>query len=194
MKEKISMIAFVIVLGTLLTGALTAVDNWTEPIIRKNEELKTKRSVLQALGIPFSPDSVVSVFQTNITEQTAGEATFYVNRDEDVAFRIAGSGLWGPITGVIALESDLATIKGITIIHQEETPGLGGRIGEKVFLDSFAGKTIVPSLSITKPGKARTDSEVDGITGATLSCNAFQRVVNSESAKYINLIKGTRKQ
>ena len=86
---------------------------------------------------------------------------------------------------MIAIKPDLKTIKGITIIHQAETPGLGGRIAEPEFLDRFKGKDVFPSLMIERPGKANKNNEVDGITGATLSGKAFERILNREIKKYV---------
>ncbi|MCK5118228.1 MAG: FMN-binding protein, partial [Candidatus Latescibacteria bacterium] len=71
----------------------------------------------------------------------------------------------------------------------EETPGLGGRIADKEFLDLFKEKSIVPMLKILAPGKANAVNEVDGITGATLSCNALAEILNSQLGKYIPLVR-----
>ena len=90
------------------------------------------------------------------------------------------------------LQPDMKTIKGITIIHQEETPGLGGRIAETDFLDRFKAKKVLPKLIIQPPGKASRNNEVDGITGATLSCKAFEAILNSEIKKYVSIIKETK--
>ena len=190
MKQKIAMIGFVLILASVLTGALSAVSAWTAPIIERNEKLKAKRSVLDALGIVHAGGDAEEVFDRNVATQERDGQLFYVSQDKDVAFKIEGNGLWGPIIGVIAVRSDLKTIKGITIIHQEETPGLGGRIGEQAYLASFRAKEIVPAITITAPGKAGKINEVDGITGATLSCKAFETILNSASGKYLPLIEG----
>ena len=188
MKEKISMIVFILVLGAVLTSALVAMENYTKDRIAANKAHKINTRVLSALGIPYvEGEAFDKNFKENVTEKEIDGKKFYL-QDGNVAFQIKGTGLWGPITGVLALESNLKTIKGLTIIHQEETPGLGGRISEKGFLDSFKGKNLSPKLKITKPGKARGDNEVDGITGATLTSNAFERIVNDQAVKYIALL------
>ena len=189
MIERISMIAFVLILASILTGSLVAVNSYTEPMIKRNEELKAKTSVLDALGVPHGDDDVEKAFEASVTTVEKGGQLFYISRDKEIAFRFAGSGLWGPISGVIAVLPDLRTIKEITVIHQEETPGLGGRIGEKEFLDRFRSKSLEPELLIVSPGKASQDNEVDGITGATLSCKAFERVLNSEAKRCIRLLR-----
>ena len=66
---------------------------------------------------------------------------------------------------------------------------MGGRIADKDFLELFKEKKIVPELKILSPGKASAENEVDGITGATLSCNAFAEILNSQLGKYIPLVE-----
>jgi len=43
-------------------------------------------------------------------------------------------------------------IIGICIIHQEETPGLGGRMAEKEFLNPFRNKKMSPRIIAVRPG------------------------------------------
>ena len=193
MKEKLLMILFVLVLGSVLSTALVSVNAYTAPLIEKNKVKKLRISILKALDIAYLEDKVEETFLENVVTKKLGQKEFYVARTSgDLAFEISGSGLWGPIRGIIALLPDLKTIKGITIIHQEETPGLGGRIAEADFLDKFKAKKIFPKLIIQPPGKAVTANEVDGITGATLSCKAFEAILNSEIEKYVSAIKESK--
>ena len=192
MKEKLLMILFVLILGSVLSTALVSVNAYTAPLIEKNKVRKLHISVLKALDIVYSKNKVDETFLENVATKKRGEIEFYVaNTSGDIAFEFYGPGLWGAIHGIIALEPDLKTIKGITIIHQEETPGLGGRIAEKDFLDRFTAKKVFPKLIIKPPGKASGDNEVDGITGATLTCKAFEEILNSEVKKYVSVIKET---
>lgn len=193
MKEKLKMILFVLTLGSILSTALVSMDAFTAPLIEKNKMRKLRISVLNALDIPYSEDKVDEVFLENVTTKKQNQKEFYVaGSGGDIAFEIFGSGLWGPIHGIIALRSDLKTIKGITIIHQEETPGLGGRIAEADFLDRFKAKEVFPRLRILSPGKASGRNEIDGITGATLTCKAFEEILNNEIAKYVSAIKESK--
>ncbi len=203
MKDKIKMIVFVLVLGASLTTALVSVDAITAPYIAKNKVKKLQESVLTAAGIDYSEDTRESVFSSEVQEKifpdelqekgaTEDELKkYYVMSDGKVVFEFHGSGLQGPVHGAIALDKDLETIKGITIIHQEETPGLGGRIGEAPFLNQFKGKKLFPLFRIRSPGKASGVNEIDGISGATLSCMALEEILNKESKKYVPAIKGT---
>jgi Na+-transporting NADH:ubiquinone oxidoreductase subunit C len=188
MKERILMIVFILVLGSVLTSALVAVTNYTNPIIEMNNVITVKRSILDALEISYTEDSVEDIFSDNIDIVPEEEEVYYFTQNGDVAFEISGSGLWGPIEGVIALNPGYETIKGLTIIRQEETPGLGGRIGEKEFLNQFKNKMIIPKLEITAPGKAQNKNQVDGITGATMSGKALEVLLNSEIGEHLALL------
>jgi Na+-transporting NADH:ubiquinone oxidoreductase subunit C len=178
MKDKILMIVFVLVLGSILTAALVVVSYLTTPIIRKNEELATKSSILRALNIPFQTATVEEVFATNAEQRQQDGTTYYVTKDKSIAFPYSGSGLWGPIEGIIAVKPDLQTLKGITIIRQEETPGLGSRITEAPYLAQFEGKRFSGGLKLVQPGRSSADNEIDAITGATLTSDAFISILN----------------
>jgi len=103
---------------------------------------------------------------------------------EAVAFKLEGSGLWAPISMVIALRSDLETIHGMAILEQAETPGLGARIVEPEFLGGFVGKRIEPRIILVSRKKAKGENEVDAITGATMSSKALEEIINKESHRY----------
>ncbi len=193
MKEKILMVVFVLVLGSILTTALVAVDDFTAPFIERNSVLKLKSSVLGSLDIPFNPEDtndIEGVFSENIEVKKRDEKSIYISKGKDIAFQFSGAGLWGPITGILALQPDIKTIKKIVVIHQEETPGLGGRIAEKVYLNGFANKTFSPLLSLVPEGTSSLDNEIDAIAGATMSSNAFVEILNEQFEKYRSTIQG----
>lgn len=188
MKEKIWMVAFVLILGSVWTTALIGVDKLTFPIIQEHEREKLRISVLDALSIPYEEKDTEQVFNANVESVEKGKKKIYRSKKGDIAFRISGNGVQGPISGVVAMQPDLKTIKGITIVHQEETPGLGDRVFEKETLDRFKGKKIEPQLLILSPGKAKKENEIDGVTGATLTGKAFEKILNSQIREYIALI------
>jgi len=85
---------------------------------------------------------------------------------------VVGSGLWGPIWGFVALESDMKTIYGAKFDHKQETPGLGAEIKDDFFSDKFNGKQLRDSalyFTIEKGGRETDINSVDGITGGTIT-------------------------
>ena len=71
------------------------------------------------------------------------------------------------------MNPDLVSISGLTIMQQEETPGLGSRIGEAEYLGDFIGKRFTPTLEMVSPGKGGGENQIDSISGATMSSKAF---------------------
>jgi Na+-transporting NADH:ubiquinone oxidoreductase subunit C len=96
--------------------------------------------------------------------------------------RFAGPGLWGPIKGFMAMDPKITKIQGITFYEQEETPGLGGEIVNASFRDKFVGLLIrgqdgKPGIIIKNGGEAAAN-KVDGISGATMTCDKVQEMLN----------------
>ena len=105
---------------------------------------------------------------------------------------MVGQGLWGAIWGYVALDADRNTIYGIYFSHASETPGLGAEIKENIrFQESFQGKMIVNGgavdLDVVKSGKADKNSpfEVDGVTGATMTSNGVDAMIDKVLSAYI---------
>ena len=96
-----------------------------------------------------------------------------------------GPGLWGDITAAIGYDERGSLITGIEIIDQNETPGLGGRIGEEWFKNQFREKSF--PLSTVAEGESAGSREFQAITGATYSSEAIKDIVNSASEKVPSL-------
>lgn len=110
------------------------------------------------------------------------------------AVPLFGAGVWGSIHGYLALNADVATVRGITFNKQNETPGLGAKIVSHGFLANFKGKRIrndegtLTSITIVKgavaPGASHKERKVDGISGATKTGNAVMTLLAESLALY----------
>ncbi|MBQ8822043.1 MAG: RnfABCDGE type electron transport complex subunit G [Lachnospiraceae bacterium] len=83
-------------------------------------------------------------------------------------------GYGGNIVIYVGISTD-AMVNGVSILEIAETPGLGMN-AEEVLVPQFAGKEAV-SFTVTKSG-ATQPSEIDAITGATVTTDAFVNAVN----------------
>ena len=83
-------------------------------------------------------------------------------------------GYGGVITFTMGITLE-GTLNGISILDISETAGLGMK-AESVLKPQFADKK-VPSFTYTKQG-AMSDSQIDAISGATITTNAFTNAVN----------------
>ena len=89
---------------------------------------------------------------------------------------VYGAGLWGPIWGYVAIDSDGSTIYGAYFAHQGETPGLGAEIEKPAFSNQFIGKQVIKNgafmpVAVVKAGQHPTGDEdyVDGVSGGTIT-------------------------
>ena len=108
---------------------------------------------------------------------------------------VTGRGLWGGLWGYIALNADKKTVFGTYFYHTSETAGLGARIGERWFQEQFNGKPIFAgddtqniALSVVKAGVSKAETEVDGVTGATLTSDGVSAMVKDGLTVYISFI------
>lgn len=113
------------------------------------------------------------------------------------AVPIRGLGLWGPLSGYIALEPDGATIMGVTFFAPKETPGLGLEIENPSFLAQWPGKRIAEQsgprpVRVTKPGLCTGEDCVDGISGATITCRGLDKAISEGVRIYEPYLKTVR--
>ena len=105
---------------------------------------------------------------------------------------VYGMGLWGPIWGYIALNSDKQTVFGAYFNHASETAGLGAEIKDsKAWQDQFKGKTAYADNTVLLSVKKATDIKpeekpytVDAVTGSTLTCNGVNNMFKESIALY----------
>ena len=179
MKNQVKMIIFVVILGMISAAILVGTNNLTKAMINDNKDYALKSTILNAFGIDYMKENVLDLYEESITSEAKDNTIFYYTEAGNVGFEFDGSGLWGPIRGFMTLEPDFVTIKGIQIIYNEETPGLGGVVAEQWYLDKYKGKQFDPALIIKKNADVTSNAEVDAITGATMTSNAFQLMLNT---------------
>ncbi|MCF7927157.1 MAG: FMN-binding protein [Candidatus Izimaplasma sp.] len=189
MTNNLRVILFVVILGAFTSVLLLSADNFTEDRIQANEEARFKIAVLDAHGISHNPNNVHDVFAEKIEINENDDYIYYVNKETgNVTINFRGGGVWGPIIGLLTLESDRETISYISILQQEETPGLGGVVAERNYLDNYVGKKLVPELRILKSG-ASGENEVDSITGATRTSEAFESILNEAYTTFLSEVE-----
>lgn len=181
MKPTLKMIIFVFIMATITSGILLGVEALTSERIQNNQDAKVKIAILEAHNIEYTIASINETFDQEINVVEIDTWTFYVNPDTDaVSFAISGGGVWGPIEGILTLESDFETIINVSILQQEETPGLGGVIAEDQYLETFVGKLMVPQFEINKDPSDNLPNEIDSIVGATNTSKRFQELINED--------------
>lgn len=198
MKDNVYTIGFAGVLGATCALLLTSAATFTKPYRDNNERVEEVLNILTALSVPFeegdSAARLLDIFKLNVREETRGDLNLYVYASPDepgqskaLAVRFAGPGLWGPIEGFLAFEPDRKKIRALTFSHQEETPGLGGEIASSWFRTQFVGKSVMDEtgrIGIAIGGTPGANT-VDAITGATMTCDKLETILNGIITKFI---------
>ncbi|MCB2226617.1 MAG: RnfABCDGE type electron transport complex subunit G [Desulfarculaceae bacterium] len=90
-----------------------------------------------------------------------------------VAFESSAQGYHGPIGVMVGVDLASKKLTGISIVEHTETPGLGARIIEPNFTDSFKGKALDKELGV---------GDINALSGATLSTKGVVAAVNQARA------------
>lgn len=187
MNQNIKMIFFVIILGAITSVLLIGMDLITKDRIIANEEALLKSAVLNANEVSYSFTNIHDIFAEEVEVVESKGLTLYIHTASgNVSYVFEGGGVWGPIIGMITLAPDFETIVQITILQQEETPGLGGIVADPLYLANFVGIVMVPTIEINKDPATNKPNEVDAITGATRTSSSFETILNDNYVLYLD--------
>jgi Na+-translocating ferredoxin:NAD+ oxidoreductase subunit G len=104
------------------------------------------------------------------------EAKYQGNRKGWVV-KAGGQGYADKIELLVGLDPNFTTITGLFVLEQKETPGLGNKMIFPEWRGQFTGKPTDPALKVVKTG-AKEKTEIDAITGATISSRSVTAIVN----------------
>ena len=167
----------------------------------KYKEVIVADRVIDEKGKVFLPGTTGGEnagFKLESKDYKEGKLALYicrVNGETKYVIPVYGMGLWGPISGYIALNADKSTIYGVYFNHESETAGLGAEIKDnKAWQEKFQGKKLFKNgddktiaLSVEKKVEDPT-TQVDAVTGATLTSNGVRDMLHEALGKYLVFI------
>ena len=199
MKDMIKNTLVLLIITVVAGAILGLVYQTTKDTIAAREEADKKAAYLEVFNdaSDFVPVAdFMDAAKRNILDEAgyaAGNidelltAVDSANASLGYVFIITTSeGYGGNIQFAVGVRND-GTVNGISILSINETAGLGMN-AEKVLKPQFANKN-VSLFSYTKTG-ATTDSEIDAISGATITTNAFTNGVNCALTYFNNVLGG----
>jgi len=177
------MILNLVITGGVSGVILAVVFGYADPLIQANKEKELKEAIFVVL--PEAKDY-------RLHEKTIGKdkLTVYEGIDAQgapvgVAFKADGGGFQGNIGVMVGLNLDYLRLKGIKILDQVETPGLGNRISEPAFEGQFKNVEITPKVEYIKNRKPEKPNQIKAITGATISSEAVVNNINNAVKKVL---------
>ncbi len=168
----------------------------------KYKEVVTADEVIDANGNVVDKGSkggTTAGFKLNSGDFKAGKLAVYVcsvNGQTKYVIPVYGMGLWGPISGYIALNDDKSTIYGTYFNHESETAGLGAEIKDnQKWQEQFLGKKLFKgadrnaiAISVLKKRDSNDPNSVDAVTGATLTSNGVTDMLHDCLGQYIKFL------
>ena len=195
--KKILKDAFALLMITLVAGILLGfVYSITKEPIAQQEQLTKERSCQEVFAdaATFENDTddleaaAAAMKAAGYEVQTLSE--ILVAKDDSgstlgyVLSLVDPEGYGGDISFMMGIRLD-GTLNGISILSIGETAGLGMNADTDAFKSQFANKK-VEKFTFTKTGST-SDSEIDALSGATITTTAMTNGVNAGLAAFSSL-------
>ncbi len=172
-----------------------------EEAAAKYKEVVIKDNILGNDAIDFK-DNESNGFKLNSADYKEGKLAIYecqIGDQKKYVIPVYGMGLWGPISGYVALDDDCQTVFGAYFNHESETAGLGAEIkdsqswqekfiGKKLFAEGVEGIALSVEKTATDP-----QTQVDAVTGATLTSNGVRDMLKDCLGKYVDFFNANKK-
>ncbi len=173
-NEIVKPVLVLVCICLVVTALLAYINSVTSPIIAKAEQEKTEQAMSEVLTeaegfrpveIDNLPDRVTEIY-------SAENGSGYV-------FMLTTKGYGGDMKLICGIKSD-GTIEQCKTLSHSETSGLGSKTAEDPYRNQYCGKS------------SDTLSEVDAITGATISSTAYKNAIE-DAFKAFDMVKEAEK-
>ena len=195
MKLNTNSNAYIIIYSAILVVIvaflLAFVYQALKPMQDANVALDVKKQILYSLNIRGLDGSEAEAKYAEVVKEEKnvdGQKVYSCSVDgkEITVLALKGMGLWGGISGFVAVyDNDGPTVYGAYFNHESETAGLGAEIKDsQAWQEKFIGKKIFKGSDYSKVAlsvvKKVEDSEtqVDCVTGATLTSNGVNDMIH----------------
>ena len=193
------IIIYSAILVVVVAFLLAFVYQALKPMQDANVALDKKKQILYSLNIRGLDGAEAEAKYGEVvkSEEKTGEQVYYIceiDGQKKYVFPLKGMGLWGGISAYVSVDDDLNTIYGAYFNHESETAGLGSEIKDsQAWQEKFHGKKIYSDdgqLAIGVVKKVENPaSEVDCVTGATLTSDGVSAMLRDGLKSYIESLK-----
>ena len=189
MNLSTRMVVVLTSVGLLSGSFLTTVGLLTKERIALNKQREIEEAIIQVVPGTMNSQKLYEGKDLSVYGSEGDEGKLI-----GFAIHASGIGFQDKITLMLGTNTSLTKIKSLTIIDQKETPGLGAKITDReIFLQYWENKDCSSPLSLRKPAVSSpgelSPTEVNTITGATISSEAVLNMVNSSLEQVRRLIK-----
>ncbi len=190
-------IVYSVVIVVVVAFLLAFVFQVLKPMQDKNVALDTQKQILNSLNLRNLDNNTAAAKYKEVVkaEKEKDGMKYYecvVDGQPKTVYTVKGMGLWGGISGFVAVNADNNTVYGVYFNHEGETAGLGAEIKDNVkWQEKFQGKKIHKDgvdgieLGVKKDAGDNDPNNVDAVTGATLTSNGVDQMLKEGLSKFI---------
>lgn len=175
-KEFVMVVGKLVLISVVAAALLGITYVPTQAKLQENEQKAMNLKLLEVM-----PDATFEPVYGDQVNAETGEKEILYYRAKDTSGNLMGytflsseDGAKGTIVVVGGVDSTFSSITGMSVLSQEETPGLGSRIAEDAFMDQFN------ALPLSQLSLSNSGGSIDSITGATISSQAVVDALNSK--------------
>ena len=165
-NEIIKPVLVLVCICLVVTALLAYINSVTSPIIAKAEEEKTRQAMTEVLS---EADSFEKLEIENLPERVT--EAYSATNGAGYVFMLTTKGYGGDMKLICGMDAD-GVIEQCKTLSHAETSGLGSKTAEDPYRNQYCGKS------------AETLGEVDAITGATISSNAYKNAIEDAFKAY----------
>ena len=151
----------------VVAGIISFVYAVTKPKAEANLKATKDAAISEIFGTSEASDGKDGFYTVRYGERLA--ATGY-------CIESTAGGFGGDLILMVGFDEG-GNILGVSIVSLSETPGLGARVNDADYLSQYVGKS--GSLTLNKDG----GSDIDAISGATISSRAVLSAVNAATER-----------
>jgi len=191
-------IGFVLILASICTLVMSGGDILLRPPPGVSPEFMARalalvsqlaspaqETAMKTASEPIAAERLAAAFQAGfIPVGTRGEGVYRARRRPELLLcEQEGNGMWGKIRLLVAFDEQSGCLADVSVIAQSETPGLGTRIAEPEFENRFSRLPATSGVRLATAAARIEAGEVSAITGATISCAAVVKTVQTAVEK-----------
>ena len=165
-NEIIKPVLVLVCICLVVTALLAYINSVTSPIIAKAEEEKTRQAMTEVLS---EADSFEKLEIENLPERVT--EAYSATNGAGYVFMLTTKGYGGDMKLICGMDAD-GVIEQCKTLSHAETSGLGSKTAEDPYRNQYCKKS------------ADTLREVDAITGATISSNAYKNAIEDAFKAY----------
>ncbi len=170
-KENIVPAMVLICICLVATLALATTYSAANPVIIKNQKAVADEARAQVLPSGDSFTEYDGKLVSGVTE------CYIADNRSGMAVTAEYSGYGGNVVVMVGIDTE-GKVTGVTVTEHSETPGLGTKAMEADYLKQYEG------VSQAGESHIRNDSEIDTVTGATITSNAVYCSVGKALAQF----------